>query len=655
MVRRSVLAVLLFAFASFANAQRVVHLSDAVRHVVAPYSVAADEEQFYAATLTGVSRIARDGILRDADPVEQEDAVLGVAAGHRVVAVLTGTHTPAVTGFSRDGRILWKRTVDAPFRSPFFFDGTAFVHIGSSITRYDEATGDTLGAYDLRRDAYLVAAANSGENYVLLWSSLLDGLFAEFVEHDGDVLARVNFPRGTAASTGEPVALASNGEDAVAMWFYGGVQAMRFGPRGLIGGPVVLGTGGVTYDPAAVIWDGQRYRIAWSAADGIHAADLADGLAWASHVRLDDTGRPRLATAAGRTLLVSGKRNFVLEAGQSVSQIGASAGPSMTERGRDDIPAVAWTGDRYVAAWRHRAPDGTQSIRARFFAVDGMALGASFPVTTDTGDLKNISIAATSDMVLLAWGGLRPGARRFDVRGVMFDAQPLLLDSWYDPTASAGNDGFILFSTRIIGCTLLVQTFGVRDAAMGSPVQLLTSCPSTPWTSSLARPHVVWDGNAFAVRIDEIERPTIMDARIEHYLSSLLRVSPGGVATKLVQVGSWTYSTGLAVADGRYFVATDDAMLLVPFDLSTPRDVGDAITWSTHAFATGDAVIVLDGRVYRVFTSSGHFLGAHALPGAAAAGVGDGSGGALIACQNEDAIDATVLSHGPPKHRAVRP
>ena len=562
-----------------------------------------------------------------------------------------------VTGLSRDGRVLWRRP-EAVGSGPFFFDGTAFVHFGTGITRYDE-TGEILGRYDLRRDATLLAAAKCGDGYVLLWSRSHDQAFAEFVENDGDLVALVTFPRGSYPASAESVVLASNGEDAVAMWRGGPVQAMRFGRRGLIGGPVVLGTGGPSYEPASVVWDGQRYRIAWGASDGIHAADLAEGLAFASHVRLGDTGRPRLATAAGRTLLVSGKRNFVLEAGQAVSQLVAAAGPSMTQRGRDDSPDVAWAGDRYVAAWRHAAPDdGGVSIRARFFAIDGTPLGASFHVADVPHSYPEPDVAATPDTVLVVWSGPRPGGRRFDLHGFMFDRQPFVLDSWYRPSAAASDDGFMLFTTRIVGCHLLVHAFGARDAVIGPPSTLVTACSRA--SSKLVSPHVAWDGNEFGVRYDEVVHLGVMDARLDIYESFLFRLSRSGLATKPVLVSGETYSTGLAAADGRYFAPTDSGLVVVPHDLSGVRNAGSVFSWGTRvAFSTGRNVIVLDRGAYRVFTPDGRLRDVHPLPGRAAAGAGNGSGGALIAWQeavnDPDVVYATVLPSPSPKQRTVRP
>jgi hypothetical protein len=635
----------------------VVQLSDPVRYAVGPYAVTADDEQFYAVRNKQMARIARDGTIRDVDPIEQEGDAFGVVAGNRVVAVLTYSNKGiALTGFSRDGARLWRRQLADAGRNWVFFDGTAFVNITNTIERYDE-TGQLLESHALRNDASLGGAAKAGDGYVLLWSSFKDGNFAEFVETDGDVVARVPIPRGPFPSPAH--ALASNGDDVVVLWYENGVQAMRFGRRGLTGGPAVLGKGGGYYDTEAVIWDGQRYRIAWSAADGTHVADLAEGVSFASHVRLGDTGSPKLATAAGRTLLVSGKRNFILEPGQSVSQLGASAGPAMLERGWDEVPAVAWAGDRYVAAWRHTSPERAVSIRARFFAANGKALGASFPVADVPGYLLyGMSIAATQDTVLVAWPG---GARRFDLHGVLLDPEPLPLDFWFKPTVAASADHFILLNTRTVGCTLLALTFGARDAVVGPLSPLITSCPGAPWTGELARPQVVWDGSAFAVRIDEIEAYATFDARIERYAPSLLRVSPSGVATRPVQFSSWTYSTGLATADGRYLAPTDDGMFLIPFDLSAPENARNAVQGSTAAFSTGREVIVLAGHHYVVLTKDGSSRSVGSLPRDAAAGAGDGDGGALIAWpewdytdENDGVIFGTVLPHAS-KHRAARP
>lgn len=441
-----------------------------------------------------------------------------------------------------------------------------------------------------------VGVAFDGRQYLVVWEDDRSGnVFGARVRPDGKILDPAGIPLNLATGLGggEP-RVAWDGKQFVVAWVDGGravgVHVERdgevrrrfvIGPSDTEGGLLELacakklclvtyatpGDGGVVVFAArvdsegevldfqalsprgnvarnpAVAWDGRRFLVVWS----------------------DERGGPGMPDLYGRRVETDG------------SVLDGDGVPLIALPGAQTVPAVTWTGSRFLLVWQDDRGGTADIFGARLrrdLSVDGPA---GFPISTGPGEQTEPRVAPSGSKSLVVWDDTRLGPHR--VRGVRVGDDGRVLgpstgfaissgdsDEERQPAVAAG-DGqfFVAFAGAESGVTTgeanLILGTRVRhdDTVKDSPALRFTrsatpqDLPAAAFGESsylvvwrevregsfqlmaarvrpdgrrlgepivlpsdlvVSRPAVAWDGNVWLVVWDEAEAGDLRGARV---------------------------------------------------------------------------------------------------------------------------------------------
>ncbi len=308
------------------------------------------------------------------------------------------------------------------------------------------------------------AVAFDGSNALVAWEQGITGsrtIGAVRVGADGRILDDAGIPLAAPGyRTETDPAVAWNGSSYLVVWEADGIEedadiwAARVSAGGGLVGSLfpVTSVAGNERDPA-VAWTGSSFLVAWEDdRNGVDVDVFASRVSSTGTVA-DGPGGRAVATAAGDQdapdVGADGANGIVVwEDGRTgdgsgdiraarVTASTGTVGTSFVVSGADhrqDTPAVAWNGARYLVAWR----DGRGgSITSNVFAARVTAAGAvqdtnGIPVSTAPQNQELPDVAASGSTFLVAWRDNR--ASGYNLFGTTVT----------DAGAVQDNDGFLL-------------------------------------------------------------------------------------------------------------------------------------------------------------------------------------------------------------------
>jgi hypothetical protein len=510
--------------------------------------IGGGDDGFYAFGGYGVSvRTAPDGTLsaseQDVGAPEGFGRSVAVGDGVAVVVYRHSNDYRDVLAVDRGGALLWRKRwymADA-----VVFDGEHFVTVGREfgqlhINMINIAGASSFVTYrfveeagESRRD---VAAAMTNDGVLIVWStaSSVKGAFFRNGEIGEPFLI---------ASHGAQVSVASNGADSLVMM--ADAEHLLFGVRldgnGKALAPAEVVAAMVRPVPAAVLWDGFRYRTAWiqASAEGPDRAAIADVSGFATPSRPTHFPAPcgagtSLAVAGGRVALSTGTAMYVSDVWRDSSTLVRSEPRVLLSRTifTGSVSAV-WTGDRYLVAWVQETTP--LAIVVRPFARDGRPLGEAVTVIRkaregrpSVGAQFVLPQIAPLDQLQLLYGGGRV-ALLWDedgrtIRGIrLTPGGQLLDDAPFDvansPSFSAATDGHnihVVFRDDDC-CTLLGRRFPFRGRIDEEPPIVVATR-----ASEIFEPRIRFDGTRYALLLSELsDHPWVAGVRQTPLLATM--------------------------------------------------------------------------------------------------------------------------------------
>ena len=263
-----------------------------------------------------------------------------------------------------------------------------------------------------------------GSGYVVAWTEWTNGarLRTAVFRRDGSVVRGADIPGGVAG------ALAA-GDDASLLVFHdsgGSLRAARLDANArLLAEPVIIVRNwdlhGSRLSYPAVGWSGSRWLVVWSEAADLVPQPFPGGAVYARAVvravLLDSSGLPAggLWTLGDEPLthltsasIASNGDGFAIvweksRANEPSRIEGAIVSNDlvMTRRfiaGEGRLPSIAWSGNRYIAAWT-----SVDDVVGLAIAADGTTDDATFPIAASTAAEKNVALAESGGGVIAAY------------------------------------------------------------------------------------------------------------------------------------------------------------------------------------------------------------------------------------------------------------
>jgi hypothetical protein len=492
--------------------------------------IGGGEDGFYAFGLGMATHARPDGtpVAAASNILYGFDRSVAVADGVAVVVYRHGSGRDAMA-VNREGTVLWAK--NGLTAHAVVFDGTSFVTVAREfgklrIDRITPAGRRTLATErfveEVNESRPAVAAAMTNNGLLMVWStasSVKGAFFRGGAIEDPFVIA----PRAA------QVSIASNGSDALVLM--AGAEHLLYGVRldtnGQALAPAEVVAAAVSPEPAAVLWDGFRYRAAWIEAGfegGAHAAVVdISGFTTPSRPTLFPVDAAQqstsLAVAQGQVALAAGSTTYISDAWRPSSALVRSEPHVLLTRTRNttEVSAV-WAGDRYLVAWgqqglaivvrafdRHGNPlgeprtvlrkvEGTKSV-----IVD--SIGALYvPYRADP--IEKLQLLYGSGRVALVWeeDGRTIRGMRLAPDGHPLDDAPFDLGS--SRRFSAATDGsnvHVVFRTDDDCCTIFGRRFPFHGRVEEeAPIAITTRA------SEAFEPRIAYDGNQFALLVSEL-------------------------------------------------------------------------------------------------------------------------------------------------------
>jgi hypothetical protein len=456
------------------------------------------------------------------------DRSVAVADGVAVVVYQHGSAHDAMA-FNREGAVLWAK--NGLTAHAVVFDGTSFVTVAREfgklrIDRITPAGRRTLAAERFVEEGNesrpAVAAALTNNGLLMVWStaSSVKAAFYRGGEiEDPFVIA----PRAA------QVSMASNGSDVLVLMadaehlLYG----VRLDTNGHALAPAEVVAAAVSPAPAAVLWDGFRYRAAWIEAgfEGSAHAAIVDisGFTTPSRPTLFPVDAAQqttsMAVAQGQVALAAGSTTYISEAWRPSSALIRSEPHVLLTRTRytTEVAAV-WAGDRYLVAWGEEG----RAIVVRAFDRQGNPLGeprtvlqkvegtksaivdsiGALYVPYRADPIEKLQLLYGSGRVALVWeeDGRTIRGMRLAPDGRPLDDAPFDIGS--SRRFSAATDGYnvhVVFRTDEDCCTIFGRRFPFHGRVEDEAPIAITTRPSEAF-----EPRIAYDGSQFALLVSDV-------------------------------------------------------------------------------------------------------------------------------------------------------
>lgn len=508
---------------------------------------------------------------------------------------------------NREGTVLWAK--NGLTAHAVVHDGATFLTVAREfgklrIDRITAAGRRTLAAErfveEVNESRPAVAAAMTNNGLLLVWStaSSVKGAFFRGGE--------IEEPFVIAPRAAE-VSVASNGSDALVLMadsehlLYG----IRLDTSGHALAPAEVVAAAVRPAPAAVLWDGFRYRAAWVQAS-------FDGIARAAVVDISESTTPSrvtlfpvdaaqqstsLALAQGQVALAAGSATYISDAWRPSSALVRSEPHLLLRRTllTTDVSAV-WAGDRYLVAW---VKEG-RAVVVRAFDRQGRPLGEPLTVVRKSDGtastvagrigaqyvagwpdpIEKVKLLYGSGRVALVWeeNGRTIRAMRLTPGGHPLDDAPFDVGS--SRRFSAATDGsnvHVVFRADDDCCTIFGRRFPFHGRVEEeAPIAITTRA------SEAFEPRIAYDGSQFALLVSEV---VYLGTGTVENPAPVRQTALIATMTRDWSLGPWTARPSFVSEHGALPLAFDahagqSLVLAYPaFDVAWNGDAFVAVTW----------------------------------------------------------------------------
>ncbi len=633
-MRRLILSAL-FVITAAAGAQPVVPLASPNYSSLSVLGAVSDGSRIYlfgGNSWDSFGRVDTGGLLLDV-PAQHlgfsSFMIKAMAAGGGVVAMVDGNHN--LSAFSPEGATAW---VSPGVAERVVFDGTNFVIIRMRGSFVSEMTieveritpgGKSLGS-DLMTVAFpspnLVAARIASGTVVLAWFGT-DGI------HTATVTNGKLVRRGIAAPAPGEITNLTVTEDLLVAQVRGSSVTARlfaapFAADGTLGGDLTPITGFAPSDgsPPLAVKTGARELILWTAknADGQRFAYAVDANAHDLQVSVPAsrpaTVTPVLAASANQLVMVTGATGGVLAPSSTPAAelLAMPDRPLLERQVTTHSPAIAWSGEHYVAAWQEevqaRLYTVVYGIATRRFTPDGVMLDERSTLIARGG--TSPKVAANRDLSLVCWleqtftdaeQPVHLRCARVSSLGAVLDTAPIefgMSEDQWGPVAVAANgrDFLVVFSG--------VDRVRARVITAGGQVREL----STPVPGAATSLRVAFDGTSYVVSVVQAGEITELGGIINIIWDFSFFTIDGatGAASVPQPLGktSWSDVAVVAAHDGETLLAnalhlvflrngTPAADIPLPFGAGFPR----LAVWNGRAYVISNGsqleLLIADG------------------------------------------------------------